>query len=83
MNRNEIETEILALYHLLESSDNKTAEITESLVNTMQDATAVNFISKFIGWLRTAVTAYGELIRQRAEWRARLAELEDALEAAE
>ena len=80
MDRDHIEMEINAMHQLLDGSDYKAVQMMEGLVSTMQDATAVNFISKFIGWLKSAVTDYGETIRQRAAWRSRLAELEEMLE---
>ena len=68
--------EINALHQLLDNSDYKSAQIIESLVLTMQDATAINFISKYVAWIKTSVSEYGDIIRQRAEWRKKLAEME-------
>ena len=69
--------EINALHQLLDSTDYKAAQLVESLVSTMSDATALNFISRFIGWLSSAIRDYGDIIRKRAEWRTKLRELEE------
>ena len=69
--------EINALHQLLDGTDYKAAQLIESLVSTMQDATALTFVGKFISWLSSAIREYGDIIRQRAEWRAKLRELEE------
>lgn len=80
MTREEIMAEINALHQLLDGSDYKSAQLIESLVETMQDATALNFIARFISWLTSVVSEYGEAIRQRAAWRQSLRELEEELD---
>ena len=76
MTYDEIQSEINALHQLLDGSDFYAAQMIESLVATMQSATAMNFISKFISWMTAAVRDYGDKIRQREEWRVKLRELE-------
>jgi hypothetical protein len=81
MDREHLEMEINAMHQLLAGTDYKAIQLTESLVSTMSDATALNFITKYLSWLHDAITDYGETIRQRAEWRRKLKEYEAALAA--
>lgn len=80
MTRGQIEAEINALHQLLSHSDYESTQMIESLISTMQDATALNFVTKFLSWLTTTIGKYGDIIRSRAEWRQRLKELEEELE---
>lgn len=79
----EIQGEINALKSLLVDTDYQSNKMIEGLISTMQDASAVNFISRFVAWLRTAITDFGEIIRKRAEWRLRINELEEELKETE
>lgn len=49
-------------------------------METMADATALNFVSKFIAWLSDAVAEYGETVQNRAAWRKRINELEQEMD---
>lgn len=75
-----IQGEITALKSLLADSDYKANKLIEGLVATMQGATAVNFISRFVAWLSDAATEFGDVMASRAAWRAKINELEAELE---
>ncbi len=75
-----IQGEITALKSLLDDSDYKANKLIESLVATMQGATAVNFISRFVSWLTDATKEFGDVMASRAMWRAKINELEMDLE---
>ena len=47
---------------------------------TMNGATAVNFISRFIAWLADAMREYGDVVSSRAAWREKINALEAELE---
>ena len=47
---------------------------------TMNGATAVNFISRFIAWLADAMRDYGDVVSSRATWREKINALEAELE---
>ena len=79
--REAIEAEIRALKSLLVDTDYNSNKLIEDLVITMQSASITNFISKFVAWLKTAVESYGEVVQNRAAWRAKINELEEQLEA--
>ena len=81
--RTEIIGEITAIKSLLVDTDYKSNMLIESLVVTMKDATALNFIAKFIAWLAEAVTEFGTVVEERAAYRTRIRELEAELEALE
>lgn len=78
--RDSILAEITALKMLLADTDYNSNKLIEGLVAAMADATAVNFISKFIAWLKNAIVEYGEVVRNRAAWRERINELEKLLD---
>lgn len=78
--RESIQAEITALKMLLAETDYNANKLIESLVVTMIDASAVNFIAKFIAWLNGAIQEFGEVVRNRAAWRERINELEKLLE---
>lgn len=78
--REQIEGEIRALKSLLVDTDYNSNKLIEDLVLTMQSATVTNFISKFVAWIKSAISTYGEVVQNRAAWRARINELEALLE---
>lgn len=80
-NRNSIQGEITALKMLLADSDYQSNKLIESLVAAMRDASAVNFIQKFLSWLSAAVQEYGEIVQKRAKWREQINALEARLAA--
>lgn len=75
--------EINALKSLLNDTDYKSNQLIEGLVQAMKDATALNFITKFIAWLADAIKEYGEIVTTRECYRTRIRELEKELEAIE
>ena len=79
--REAIQAEINALKSLLRDTDYKANKLIEGLVATMNGATAVNFISRFIAWLADAMREYGDVVSSRAAWREKIKELEAELEA--
>lgn len=79
MSREQILAEISALKMLLVETDYNSNKLIESLVLTMSEASAVNFIAKFVSWLSGAVNDFGEVVRNRVAWRARINELEAEL----
>ena len=79
MDREQIIAEITALKMLLVETDYNSNKLIESLALTMSDASAVNFIAKFVSWLSGAVNEFGEVVRNRAAWRARINKLEEEL----
>lgn len=78
--RDNIQAEITALKDLLAQSDHISNQIIESLLTEMRDASALNCIGKLIAWLAASVTEYGDILRSRAAWRAKLRQLEAELE---
>lgn len=79
MDQKHITAEIIALKSLLVDTDDTVNKLIEDLVLTMQSATATNFISKFVAWIKTAISTYGETVQKRAAWRDRINELEAML----
>lgn len=77
--REQIEGEIRALKSLLADTDYNSNKLIEDLVIAMKSATAVNFINKFVEWLKTATTDYGTVLTNRAEFREKINDLEDRL----
>ena len=75
-----IQAEINALKSLLRDTDYKANKLIEGLVATMNGATAVNFISRFIAWLADAMREYGDVVSSRAAWREKINALEAELE---
>lgn len=80
MDNERITEQINGLRSLLSDTDYVANKIVESLVETMQDATAVNFIAKFLAWLVSCTEEYGQTIRKRAQWREQIRELEQQRE---
>lgn len=80
MDNERIEEQINGLRSLLSDTDYVANKIVESLVETMQDATAVNFIAKFLVWLASCAAEYGDTIRRRSQWREQIRELEQQME---
>lgn len=80
MESDRIEEQINGLQSLLSDTDHVANKIVESLVETMQEATAVNFIAKFLGWLASCAAEYGDTIRRRWQWREQIRELERQME---
>ena len=78
--REAIQAEINALKSLLRDTDYKANKLIEGLVATMNGATAVNFISRFIAWLADAMREYGDVVSSRAAWREKINALETELE---
>ena len=78
--REAIQAEINALKSLLRDTDYKANKLIEGLVATMNGATAVNFISRFIAWLADAMREYGDGVSSRAAWREKINALEAELE---
>lgn len=78
--REAIQAEINALKSLLRDTDYKANKLIEGLVATMNGATAVNFISRFIAWLADATREYGDVVSSRADWREKINALEAELE---
>lgn len=79
MDNEQIKAEIRALKSLLANTDYNSNKLIEDLVLTMQSATVTNFITKFISWLKSAITNYGDLVSKRASWREKIEELESIL----
>lgn len=79
---NEILAQVNGLKSRLRDTDHTANQIIESLVEAMQDATALDFAGLFLEWLRVSVETYGPTIRARAQWRAAVRELERQLEEA-
>lgn len=79
MDQKHITAEIIALKSLLVDTDDTGNKLIEDLVLTMQSATATNFISKFVAWIKAAISTYGETVQKRAAWRDRINELEAML----
>ena len=77
--REAIQAEINALKSLLYDTDYKANKLIEGLVATMNGATAVNFISRFIAWLADAMREYGDVVSSRAAWREKINALEAEL----
>lgn len=81
MDNDRITEQINGLKSLLEDTDYVANKIVESLVEAMQDATAIDFIAKFLLWLASCAAEHGDTIRKRAQWRAKIRELERQLDA--
>lgn len=79
MRNEQILAEIRALKSLLADTDYNSNKLIEDLVLTMQSANVTNFISKFIAWIKTAISSYGEIVSKRAKWRSQIEQLESML----
>lgn len=78
-----IMAEIRALKSLLADTDEIGSKLIEGLVEHMASATPENFIAQFLAWLSATLAQNGEVIRNRAAWRASIDELETLLPADE
>ena len=76
MDRENIIAEINAYKNLLEQNDHIPNKISEGLISVLHDATAVNFIPKFLAYIVSVKYEYGEAIANRVQYRNRINELE-------
>ena len=79
MNREQIIAEIAALKNLLEQSDHVPNKLSEGIVLAMDGATAVNAIPRLLASVMSSLEEYRDVVKNRAEWRARINELEAEL----
>lgn len=79
MNIEQIESEITALKDLLGQSDHVPNKIAESIVLTLDGATAVTAIPLLMASVVSLLAEYRQVIKDRAAWRARINELEAEL----
>lgn len=80
MNQEQIASEIAALKNLLEQSDHVPNKLAEGIVLALDGATAVNAIPRLLTAVMSALDEYRDVVKNRAEWRARINELEAELE---
>lgn len=76
MDRENIIAEINAYKNLLEQNDHIPNKISEGLISVLHDATAVNFIPRFLAYIVSVKDEYGEVIASRVQYRNRINELE-------
>ena len=76
MDREHIIAEINAYKNLLEQNDHIPNKISEGLISILQDATAVDFIPKFLVYIVSVKDEYGEAIANRVQYRKKINELE-------
>ena len=62
----------------LAATDHIPNKIIESLVLTLHEATALNFITNFISWFRNIYSEYADIISYRETARQELAEIQEA-----
>lgn len=79
MDKDQILSEISALKNLLEQSDHVPNKLAEGIVLALDGATAVNAIARLISAVMSALEEYREVIKNRAEWRARINDMEAVL----
>ena len=79
MNHEQIIAEITALKNLLEQSDHVPNKLSEGIVLALDGATAVNAIPRLLAAVMSALEEYRDVVKNRAEWRARINELEAEL----
>ena len=79
MNQEQIMAEIAALKNLLEQSDHVPNKLSEGIVLALDGATAVNAIPRLLAAVMSALEEYRDVVKNRAEWRARINELEAEL----
>lgn len=79
MNQEQIASEIAALKNLLEQSDHIPNKLSEGIVLALDGATAVNAIPRLLAAVMSALDEYRDAVKNRAEWRARINELEAEL----
>ena len=80
MDQERIASEIAALKNLLEQSDHVPNKLAEGIVLSLDGATAVNAIPRLLTAVMSALEEYRDVVKNRAEWRARINELEAELE---
>lgn len=80
MNKEQIESEIAALKNLLEQSDHVPNKIAESIVLTLDGATAVTAIPLLLASVVSVLAEYRQVIKDRAAWRERINALEAELD---
>ena len=81
MENERIQAEIRALKSFLEEGDYNDNKMIESLVVTMNEATADNFIEMFMAWVNTTFQQYRDKVQNRQLWRDKINELEAMLSA--
>ena len=79
MNQEHITDEIAALKNLLEQSDHVPNKLSEGIVLALDGATAVNAIPRLLAAVMSALEEYRDVVKNRAEWRAKINELEAEL----
>lgn len=79
MDYEQIIAEINALKNLLEQSDHVPNKLAEGIVLALDGATAVNAIPRLLVAVMSALEEYRDVVKNRAEWRARINELEAEL----
>lgn len=79
MDNEHILAEIRALKSFLEEGDYNDNKMIESLVVTMNEATADNFIEMFMAWVNATFQQYREKVQNRQLWRDKINELEAML----
>lgn len=79
MDNEHILAEIRALKSFLDEGDYNDNKMIESLVVTMNEATASNFIETFLAWVNTTFQQYRDKVQNRQMWRDRINELEAML----
>ena len=79
MDNEHILAEIRALKSFLDEGDYNDNKMIESLVVTMNEATAYNFIEMFMAWVNTTFQQYRDKVQNRQMWRDRINELEAML----
>lgn len=80
MNQEQIAAEITAMKNLLEQSDHVPNKLSEGIVLALDGATAVNAIPRLMAAVMSALEEYRGVVKNRAEWRARINELEAELD---
>lgn len=79
MDYESIMAEIRALKSFLEEGDYNDNKMIESLVVTMNEATADNFVNMFMAWVNTTFQQYRDKVQNRKLWRDKINELEAML----
>lgn len=79
MDNERILAEIRALKSFLDEGDYNDNKMIESLVVTMNEATADNFIETFLAWVNTTFQQYQDKVQTRQLWRDKINELETML----
>lgn len=79
MNQEQINAEITALKNLLDQSDHVPNKLSEGIVLALDGATTINAIPRLLAAVMSALVEYRDVVKNRAEWRARINELEAEL----